>query len=144
MDCEAAKKLMSRHLDGELSPGDRAMLEAHLAQCFACQAEHAAQERLWTLLLRVEPVQVPNLIGAIEEQISERRGWTSRFASIRLRTLSYAAAAALLVGGFVWGGIWAGTQSMAGGHDRVVAELLTDAPPGMEIVTLLDEIGDRP
>lgn len=146
MHCEAATKLMSRYLDDELSPGERASLEVHLAQCSTCQAEHAAQQHLWSLLTRVEPIQPPNVIAAVEARLSERRGWAALLAGLRFPTLGYAAAAAVLVGVFVWGGVWAGTvqhRSSPGDHDRAVVELLTDTPPGMEVVTVLDEIGER-
>ena len=33
MDCEHAAELISAQLDGELTPAETAMLEAHLEQC---------------------------------------------------------------------------------------------------------------
>ena len=147
MHCEAAKKLISRYLDDELSPGDRASLEAHLAQCSRCQAELAGQQQLWSLLTRVEPVQPPDVIAAVEARLSKDRGRASAPAWLRVQRVLYAAAAAALVGLFIWSGVWAGKAQhlpAVGDHDRAVGELLTDTPPGMEVVTMLEEIGQRP
>lgn len=134
-------------LDDELSPGERASLELHLAQCSACQAEHAVQQRMWTLLTRVEPIQLPNVIAAVEARLSGGRGRASVPAWLRLQRVLYAAAAAALAGLFVSSGVWAGKaqyRPAVGDHDRAVVELLTDTPPGMEVVTMLAEIGQRP
>ncbi len=38
MDCQHALPLISAHLDGELTPEERAALEAHLADCADCRA----------------------------------------------------------------------------------------------------------
>ena len=147
MQCKAAQKLMSRRLDDELSSETRLSVDAHLAQCPACRAEYAAQQRLWDLLGLVEPIQAPDVLAAVEARLLEQRGWASLLAGLRIPTMSYAAAAAVLVGLFVWTGVWAGSSRHSlhsGEHDRAVAELLTDVPPGMEVVALLDEIGERP
>lgn len=143
----AAKKIISRHLDGELSSGTKAILDEHLAQCSACQAEYTAQQRLWDLLARAEPVQAPDIITAIEARLVERHGLASLLECLRFRTVGYATATAVLVGMFVWTGIWAGTtqyQSGAEEHDKFFAEILTDTPPGLEVVALLDKIGEQP
>jgi anti-sigma factor RsiW len=146
MHCEAASKLISRYLDNELSPQDRASLDLHLAQCSGCQAELAAQQKLWAFLVRVEPIQSPNLILAVEAQLSKPRGWAALLARLQLPSMGYAAAAALLVGVFVLSGVWAGSRlhgSTEGEHDRAVVDLLTDTPPGMEVVTVLEKMGER-
>jgi predicted anti-sigma-YlaC factor YlaD len=147
MKCKAAQEMLSRYLDNEMSSDDRNSVAAHLAQCPACQVAYADQQRLWGLLGRVEPVQPPDVIAAVEARLLEHRGWVSFLPGLRLRTVGYAAAAMVLVGLSVWAGIWAGTsrhKPAARENDRIINELLTDTPPGMEIVALLDEIGDRP
>jgi hypothetical protein len=61
--------------------------------------------------------------------------------------VGYAAAAAILVGLFVWTGVWAGTVHRdpdVREHDRTVVELLSDAPPGMEVEAVLNQIGEQP
>ena len=46
MDCASARLSLTPYLDGELAPADRAALEAHLADCRACQGELAAERAL--------------------------------------------------------------------------------------------------
>ena len=147
MKCRDTRKVLSRYLDQELSSTQMAPVEEHLVQCPECRAEHATQERLWTLLGRAEPIKSPDMRAAIEARLSERRRWTSFLDGFRLRSLGYAAATAAVVLVFVSAGVWAGTArhgSGSGEQDRAFVELLSDAPPGMEVVALLDEIGERP
>ena len=147
MKCKDTRKALSRYLDHELSSTETAFVEAHLAQCPECRTEHAAQQRLWTLLGRAEPIRSPDLIAATEARLSERRGWTAFFAGLRLRSIGYATAMTALVGLFVWTGVWAGTARHGydvGEHDRSFAEILNDTPPGMEVAAILDQIGEQP
>ena len=147
MRCKEMRKVLSRYLDRELSSAERASVEEHLAQCAECRTEHATQQSLWNLLGRAEPIRPPDLMAAVEARLSERHGWGSFLAGLRLRSVGFAAATAALVLLFAWAGVWAGTarhDSRAGEHDRAFVELLSDAPPGMEVVTLLDQIGERP
>ena len=147
MRCKETRKVLSRYLDRELSSAERASVEEHLAQCPECRAEHATQQSLWSLLARAEPIRPPDLIAGVEARLSERRGWGAFLAGLRLRSFGYAAATAALVLLFVWAGVWAGSARHGSGvaaHDRAFVELLSDTPPGMEVVTLLDQIGERP
>jgi predicted anti-sigma-YlaC factor YlaD len=147
MKCKHTRKVLSRYLDHELSSTETVSVEEHLAQCSECRTEHATQQRLWTLIGRAEPVRSPDLMAAVEARLSERRGWASFLAGLRLRSFAYATATAALVGLFAWTGVWAGTArhgSYAREHDRTFAELLSDVPPGMEVVAVLDQIGERP
>ena len=43
--CQQAVSLMTDYLDGALGPDDRALMEAHLAECESC-AEHLRQIRI--------------------------------------------------------------------------------------------------
>ena len=118
-----------------------------MAHCSACQAELASQQRLWEFLGCAEPIRPPDVFAAVEARLAKRRGWDWLLAGLRPRLVGYAAVAAVLVGVFVWAGVWAGSARRlpeALQHDRALAELLSNAPPGMEIVALLDEIGERP
>jgi len=147
MKCTETRNVLSRYLDHELSAADAALVAEHLAQCPGCQTEHAAHQGVWNLLGHVGPIRSPDMFAAVEARLSEPRGWASFLAGLRLRSLGYAAATAALVGLFVWAGVWAGTarHGLDGGdHDRTFAELLSDAPPGMEAVAILDQIGERP
>jgi anti-sigma factor RsiW len=146
MRCRTGKKLVPKYLDGELVPGERIALDEHLARCSACRAEYAAQERLWALLLRVEPIAAPDVTAVVEARLSEQRGWRTLLDGLRLRAVGWAAATAVLVALFVWTGVRAGAVprgSSGGERDGAVAEILSDAPPGMEVVAVLDEIGER-
>lgn len=40
MKCRSIEKMMSRHLDGRLSPGDESALQQHLAQCPSCRRRY--------------------------------------------------------------------------------------------------------
>ena len=147
MSCQAARKAMSRSLDDELSPAERSSMEEHLARCPGCRAEHATQQRLWELLGRVEPIRPPELFAAIEARLSRPSRLAVLLDGLRLRNVGHAAAAAALVGLFVWAGAWAGSTHQrvaAASHDRSFAELLSDVPPGLEVVALLDRLGARP
>jgi predicted anti-sigma-YlaC factor YlaD len=147
MKCKAAQKLMSRRLDDELASEVKRSVDVHVAQCPACQSAYASQQRVWALLGHVEPIQPPDVIAAVEKRLLEHRGWPSLFGGFGIRNVGYAIAVAALVGLFVGTGVWAGDarqDAETGEHDRAVAELLSDIPPGMEVVTVLDEIGERP
>ena len=147
MRCTDTRKVLSRYLDHELSQTETASVEEHLAQCLECRTEHATQQRLWTLLGRAEPIRSPDFIAAVEARLSAPRGWTAFLDGLRLRAVGYAAVAAILVGLFVWTGVWAGTVHRdpdVREHDRTFAEILSDTPPGMEIEAVLDQIGERP
>ena len=147
MKCKETRKVLSRYLDHELSSTETSSIEEHLAGCLECRTELETQQRLWALLGSVEPIRAPNLTAAVEARLSEPRGWLSFLAGLRLRSFAYATATVALVGLFVGTGVWAGTArhgSDAREHDRAFAELLSDVPPGMEVVAVLDQIGERP
>jgi hypothetical protein len=46
MNCQTAREQIGPYLDGELAPADARALEAHLAECPACQSEHDAESAL--------------------------------------------------------------------------------------------------
>ena len=145
--CKETRGNLSRYLDRELSVAAAVSVEEHLAQCLECRTEHEAQRRLWALLGRAEPIPSPDLVAAVAARLSERGGWASFLAGLRLRSIGYATATAALVGLFVWAGAWAGTMRQDPDRrepDRAFTELLSDAPPGMEVVAVLDQIGERP
>jgi len=147
MKCSDARKALSRYQDGEMSSVEMPAFEEHLAQCPECRTELATQLEVWALLGRAEPLRAPDLTAAIEARLSEPRGWAALLAGLRLRSIGQAPATAALVALSVWGGVWAARSldgSQSSEHERPFAEFLSDAPPGMEIVALLDRIGDRP
>jgi predicted anti-sigma-YlaC factor YlaD len=144
MKCKEARKVLSRYLDRELAPPKTSSLETHLADCIGCRTELETQRRVWALLDAVEPIPTPYLVAAIEARLSKPR-WLSFPAGLRLRSFAYATATVALVVLFAGAGVWAAAArhaSSAREHDRTFAELLSDAPPGMEVVTVLDQIGE--
>ena len=59
MTCQVAVELLNDYLEGALDPGDRARLEAHLAECPYC-VTYLDQLRLTTrLCARVRATEVP-------------------------------------------------------------------------------------
>ena len=147
MRCRAARRMMSRYLDGELPETRRSSVDQHLGCCPECRSEFAAQDRLWSLLGRAAPAPSPDVFAAVEARLSERPGLSFAFSRLRPRHVGYAAAAAVLVGLAILSGVWAGTERYSangGDKDGTFAELTTNAPPGMEIAAILDEIGERP
>ncbi|MEO7795021.1 MAG: anti-sigma factor [Thermoanaerobaculia bacterium] len=52
MTCETMQERLTARLHGELSPTDRAELEAHLAGCPACAAEAIRLAEIWSALAR--------------------------------------------------------------------------------------------
>lgn len=83
------------YLDGELSPNERAGLEAHLEQCIACKAmlteERALLERASALLGSARPAERP-APPFQEVRRAQRRPWYAR------RTFAWAASLVLAVG----------------------------------------------
>jgi predicted anti-sigma-YlaC factor YlaD len=153
MECTETRKVLSRYLDGELSPVQMASVREHLARCPQCLEEYTAQAALWALLQNAGPIQAPELWPALEARLARSggplsgtpRSWGG--ALKRLRTVGTMAAAATLMGLFVWMGTWAGTASRSpdvGEHERTVAELAGDVLLGMEVVTVFDHVEARP
>ena len=64
---------MAEYLDGALAGGDRARLEAHLADCPHC-SEHLAQLRVTIDVLgRAEPDALPD--EAVDDLVAIYRRW---------------------------------------------------------------------
>ncbi len=105
MDHDAARARFSALIDGALTAGEAAAVEAHLERCVACRAALAQLRATVTLLREVEPVQVPDgfataVRGRIEQLSSAapRQGWTRLRAiapNIRWSWKTAAAAASL-------------------------------------------------
>jgi anti-sigma factor RsiW len=73
--CRQAVELMAEYLEGTLAEGDRARLEAHLADCPHC-TEYLAQLRdVVGAAGRVEPDDLPD--EAVDELVALYRAWRS-------------------------------------------------------------------
>ena len=65
MKCDSAHELLSAAADGETTPAEAALLDAHLEGCASCRrdAERMAQV---DRLMRIRPAEpVPDLVGAV-------------------------------------------------------------------------------
>ncbi len=81
-------ELLIDHLRGDLDAGERARVEAHLADCAACRAARASYARLVGALARTGPPAPPIHWGAYRAELRERlerrgagraaRGWLGR------------------------------------------------------------------
>lgn len=71
--CREAVELMTAYLDGELSSGDRARLEAHLSECPHC-TEYLAQLRITIAALgHVDIEQLSD--EAVDDLVDLYRRW---------------------------------------------------------------------
>jgi predicted anti-sigma-YlaC factor YlaD len=71
LTCEAAEALVARRLDGVLTPAERALLEAHAADCAACRAclEGGAEARR-ALALRKDAVVPAGFVARVSARIA--------------------------------------------------------------------------
>ena len=65
-------ELLIDHLRGDLDAGERARVEAHLADCAACRAARASYARLVGALARTGPPAPPIHWGAYRAELRER------------------------------------------------------------------------
>lgn len=144
MDCEHAAELISAQLDGELTPAETAMLEAHLEQCPPCRALRRDFQALHQVLLdsaaqwQAEPPA--DLTQRVLERVRETKTVPFRAPKNRWKQLaSLAAVLALVViggGTFVLGqgGASGGGASGGGaaGGDNGTGVALAIAPRGSD------------
>lgn len=131
-DCEEARALASRDLDGELDARGLALLEAHLASCAACQSERAALGRVDALLedaFANHPFDerlVRDIVRMAEARSvklaapAQPRGQLIAFRAGGIFTAAAAAAAVVLVA--VGMGVFGGTEA-----DKQIAPAATRA-----------------
>ncbi len=62
MICDQVREQLGAHLDGELSPDDRASIIAHLAECDACRQDSNDLRHIASELASTGPVDVPNTL----------------------------------------------------------------------------------
>lgn len=111
-DCERAAELISAQLDGELTPAETALLEAHLEQCPSCRALQKDFQALHQVLLEAasqwtaEPPA--DLTQRVLERVREAAAVPFRAQKSRWRRWAPLAAVLTLVviggGMFAWGG----------------------------------------
>jgi predicted anti-sigma-YlaC factor YlaD len=103
MNCQEIEKLMLLEQSGEGTPEDAGTIEQHVASCTACQRYRDELAAILSLAEAAEPSDgpAPGVIAAIEEEAARRATRVIRFPRPALQWLAYAAAAALLVGGWL-------------------------------------------
>jgi anti-sigma factor RsiW len=93
MDCGFSRQLSAYH-DGELPPGERNAVEAHLGGCASCRGELARIETLGRLVAGAAASQLPD---GLVERLHERLGSAGEVVVIRLAERLMAVAAAVLL-----------------------------------------------
>ncbi|NLU21579.1 MAG: zf-HC2 domain-containing protein [Phycisphaerae bacterium] len=83
-----------RYHDGELPPGQKAALEAHVAACAEC-SQLLADLRSVSVLIRRAPLA--DLPAAAADRLAQCRPWTADAGLIRVAGWLTAAAAAVLI-----------------------------------------------
>lgn len=133
--CEQALELISAALDGELTPAERAALDAHLNECPACAAlfdELAGHARLLRQLDCQPPGDLTErILSRLPEQTPEKRSGLRRWA----RWGSLAACAALA--------IWAGT-ALPGSAPKQTSDNTADNNSQMESLETTDTASSIP
>lgn len=88
-ECQRVREMLSPYIDGQLSPGERGLVEGHIEGCEACCQELASLQATVNLLHHV-PIVSPPRSFAIAEVVPQRR-------AAPLTALSAATAGAVLL-----------------------------------------------
>lgn len=152
MPCETWSDQLVPYLDGELTPGERIALEAHLAQCSACARELESHGQLQAILFagragtRAEQEAPRPRLNDVEFAQQVRRRVETRPRSMLQRTLFRLAAAlvvslTLLVAGF-WGSRrWNGPpEELLGSLELLEALEAEGLEPTPELAQMLEDL----
>ena len=75
MSCQALVELITRYLENDLAPTERAQFEAHLAACDGCRNYMAQFERTMQLVGQLPPIQLTSDMQA--QLLDAFRTWHS-------------------------------------------------------------------
>ena len=103
MNCEHAVTLLSARVDHEIQPDDRALLEAHLADCPACRAtaeafalQHGDLQRAFESRRAAAVVVAEKVIAQLPAAVSPRTPWMQH-TGVRIGLVAGSVAASLTV-----------------------------------------------
>ncbi len=83
MKCKEYKFLMSKALDGELSPAEKTGLSDHLARCEGCRLEHESMNAVDALLAPPVEIEVsPLFLCNLRKNIAPERSLFDRVAEL--------------------------------------------------------------
>lgn len=140
MRCKVSRRLLSRHLDGELGLLTRLRLERHLRGCAACLAELELDRRVWKLLGAAAVARPPELMERLESRLAAQPPEPPRWRERWLAPVAFASALVLAA----TGGAALGVALAAGRPppapaiiDAELTALLSDAPAGLAPVAFL-------
>ncbi len=105
MSCGGLRLNLGAYVLGALDPAERAVTDAHLADCAECRDELAAFAALPGLLARLTPTEAAQGPGTVDPALLDRllvAAVRSR-RSVRRRLVGAAAAALLVIGGLAAG-----------------------------------------
>ena len=119
IDCENRIRLDAYH-DGELSPAEQSIVEAHLLDCPSCAAELAAMRRTSRAFASTKPSE-PSHEQLIQMAQSVRAEPSDDRMLIRLFRRTAVAAAALLACAIA-GGIFLSQRTKAAAHEAMVLD----------------------
>lgn len=111
MSCEPER--VTGFVDGELPPGEAAVVAAHLEQCATCRAQADAER---TLRARLRDLPSPDLAAALEARVRARL--RRRPAAIRVAPWALPLAAALVLGVWLRGHVPFVAWDLSRDHDK--------------------------
>jgi anti-sigma factor RsiW len=119
MRCRAARKLVSRRLDGRLTLPGLMVLRQHLAGCPECAIEAARLERAWARLdalppVRSAPAEFASILESVDSRRSRRPGWLDRLLPLEPLRAGWALAVAASVVAGATTGITLGRAAFGG------------------------------
>ena len=137
MNCTECEQLLQQQLDGE-AIADRAAFDAHLVDCTACRARHAAAQRLLDgMRLLVPPLPPEGFCATIVAGVLAQRKARLR----RRRVLAAAALAASIILAVVAFARWPGSSGTAWVQERM-NEFLGSGEPKIIVLDRSSDMTD--
>ncbi len=121
MDCREIAPYVEPYGDGELGLPERAAVEAHLAECLACQ-ERVDRHRRFRQLLRQQPREVAS--PELRARITRSVRWSAGRRAFRRWGVAPLAAAAVLIALVTWAGVHGGGPWSTARPSLLVADLV--------------------